>query len=204
MDALWQAIQTNTVSQQEAYALLDTSSQLFLQDSSLVKILEPCIIVGNIKGQVESLQMVLDKCEKNKYLQKGYQILFIGGMAGKFPKALLALAWLKVTYPKQIYVLRSIYEAGSMTRIYGDRDAFKKQFGVRGHSKLDQFFATLPPCALLAHEAFVTPRGIAMEIMKSLQYAAEIKRPQCTPDYGLLYDMLQNEFVDKPDNESCK
>lgn len=196
MQAIREQIEAHSLTLEQVQYLVQTSSIYFLQDSTLLQLSSPCVLVGDIRGHYKTLLQILPIIDS--YLKQSYRIVFLGGTIGHGENQLTTMmlfAWYKIMYPKQFFILRGCFESTGQARIYGSvLQRFAKNVK---YSILSPFFDSMPFAAILDGTAFVTTGGISEMIMTSWDAFFQVKRPVPEQDYGLLHDLTRNSIDDE-------
>lgn len=188
-------IESLTLTDQEVVSLIRECANCALQDPCLVRISSPCVIIGDVRANWQGFTRVYNSYIL-PYLQKNYTIIFQGGTGGDSKFALRTMFFimhLKITYPKQVYLLRSYFECPSIAKIYM-QTLWKKQFRNSSIAALRPFHNALPWCALIDNHAFVTTGGISKHIT-SMSCFDSVIRPFHESDQGLFFDLIANQMT---------
>ena len=139
--------------------LSQTTISIFSSEPAMLRINDESImIVGDIHGDLDALNSILEQKEKLDCKN----ILFLGdyvdcGVQGA--EVLLALFDLKVADPDHVFLLRGNHEDANMNMYYGffDEIGHDTKFVMRMHS----IFQTQPIAAILNNDIFCVHGGIA-------------------------------------------
>jgi serine/threonine-protein phosphatase 2B catalytic subunit len=107
--------------------LIKIGKDLFINESNLVKISEPIVVVGDIHGQYYDLVNMLNKAgdpSKINYLFLGdYVDRGIFGL-----ECMVLLLAIKINYPKKFVLLRGNHESRNMTESFTFREEVIQRF----------------------------------------------------------------------------
>ena len=167
--------------------------QIFLEQPTLLKLLPPVKIVGDIHGQFHDLVRIFNLCGHPPHTN----YLFLGDYVDRGHKLLeliLLLLCYKIKYPENFFMLRGNHELANITKIYGFYDECKRRLPpIAGNHKLWRLFVdvfnTLPIGATINDKIFCIHGGLLPDL-HDLQQIENIKRPTDIPDRGLLADLL--------------
>eukprot|EP00742_Colponemidia_sp_Colp-10_P015332 GILJ01017493.1.p1 GENE.GILJ01017493.1~~GILJ01017493.1.p1 ORF type:complete len:667 (+),score=76.29 GILJ01017493.1:38-2002(+) len=112
--------------------LIDCKEAL-MEETTVVSVPAPCVVVGDIHGQITDLRRVIrmgGDFGKSTYLFLGDYV--DRGSASIHCVAILALA--KVLYPKKVFLLRGNHESKSINSIYGFLAEIERRYPKRGCS----------------------------------------------------------------------
>jgi diadenosine tetraphosphatase ApaH/serine/threonine PP2A family protein phosphatase len=138
-----------------------TTISIFSSEPAVLRIDDdPIMIVGDIHGDLDALNSILEQKEKLDCKN----ILFLGdyvdrGVQGA--EVLLALFDLKVADPDNVFLLRGNHEDANMNMYYGffDEIGHDTKFLMRMHS----IFQKMPTAAILSNDIFCVHGGISGE-----------------------------------------
>jgi len=171
--------------------ICEQSVALFSDEPTLLDIVPPVFICGDIHGQYTDLLKIFQVAgfvPENKflflgdYVDRGDQSVEVIGL----------LLLLKIRYPNHVYLLRGNHESPEMTEQFG--------FAAELHKKLDDsifndfmnVFDHLPIAAIIGNQIFAVHGGLSPSI-ESLDEIREIKRPTKIPEDGVLADLLWSD-----------
>lgn len=141
--------------------LSQTMIQIFDSEPAVLKIdKEPTMIVGDIHGNLDALNLILEQ-RKEKGIKN---ILFLGDYidrGSQSAECLLMLFNLKMTDSNHTFLLRGNHEDANMNAYYGFYDEIGNDipFLIRMHS----IFMTMPIAAVLEDNVFCVHGGITDE-----------------------------------------
>lgn len=156
--------------------LLECAKNLFVQEPYLLKLkntqnLRPNIIIGDIHGNLSSLNKIIDLIDE---LNPEF-IVSLGDIVDRGPlqlECLMTVISLKIVYPNKFYWLKGNHETEEMNRQYGFFDFFIKKVGQENqfHHILD-IYDELPYCAVLNDQFLCVHGGLAkdVEILQKLK-----------------------------------
>jgi serine/threonine-protein phosphatase PP1 catalytic subunit len=146
------------VSKEESSLLLPKIDSIFESEPAVLQIdTEPIMIVGDIHGDLETLNLILGKRE-----EMGLEnILFLGDYVDRGPQGtevLLKLFQMKIEDPKHIFLLRGNHETIEMNFYYG----FFEEIGSDQAFifRLSRTYDKMPVAAVLSGHTFCVHGGI--------------------------------------------
>lgn len=151
-------ITDKTVIKKRLIDLLPTMIKIFDSEPAVLRIDdEPVMIVGDIHGNLHSLDILLDQRDK----MGCKNILFLGDYVDRGSQGaevLLAIFDLKVADPEHVFLLRGNHEDAQMNVYYGfyDETGRDKVFTLDMHD----IFCTMPVAAVLSNDTFCVHGGI--------------------------------------------
>jgi|EP00944_MAST-04C_sp_MAST-4C-sp1_P013565 serine/threonine-protein phosphatase PP1 catalytic subunit len=162
--------------------------EVFLQQPMLVETTAPLVICGDTHGQFYDLLKIFEVCgfPPNK------RYLFLGDYVDRADQSIETICMLlcyKIKFPNDFYLLRGNHEDSSINRIYGFYDECKRRYTPRLWKTFAGVFNCMPVAALVEQQILCMHGGISPELY-DLQQINKIERPSCTPDYGLMCDLL--------------
>lgn len=184
------------VAASEIKLILARARLIFMEQPTLLQLLPPVKIVGDIHGQFYDLIRIFNSCghpPRTNYL-------FLGDYVDRGYKSLeliLLLLCYKIKYPENFFMLRGNHESANITKIYGFYDECKRRLpAVSGSHKMWKNFVdvfnTLPIAATINDKVFCIHGGLSPELT-SLKQIQQIQRPTDIPDRGLLADLLWSD-----------
>lgn len=178
----------------EIHLICSNAREIFLSQPSLLDLLPPVKVVGDIHGQYSDLIRIFTKC--------GYpptsNYLFLGDYVDRGKQSLetiLLLLCYKIKYPENFFLLRGNHECGNITRVYGFYDECKRRCNIKIWKSFIDTFDTLPIAAIVAGKIFCVHGGLSPSL-NSMDEIKNILRPTDVPDFGLLNDLLWSDPAD--------
>lgn len=162
--------------------------EIFLSQPSLLELLPPVKVVGDVHGQYLDLIRIFSKCgfppQTNylflgDYVDRGKQLL----------ETILLLLCYKIKYPENFFLLRGNHECANVTRVYGFYDECKRRCNIKTWKLFIDTFNTLPIAAIVAGKIFCVHGGL-LPVLNLMDEIRNIVRPTDVPDFGLLNDIL--------------
>jgi serine/threonine-protein phosphatase PP1 catalytic subunit len=162
--------------------------EIFLLQPSLLELLPPVKVVGDVHGQYGDLIRIFTKCGfppltnylfLGDYVDRGKQLL----------ETILLLLCYKIKYPENFFLLRGNHECANVTRVYGFYDECKRRCNIKTWKLFVDTFNTLPIAAIVAGKIFCVHGGL-LPVLNLMDEIRNIARPTDVPDYGLLNDLL--------------
>lgn len=135
------------------------------KEPNLVKIAEPIVIVGDLHGQYYDLVHMLEKAGDPAEIN----YLFLGdyvdrGIFGL--EVVLVLIAIKLTFPKQMVMLRGNHESRNMTENFTFREEVINRFDDETYNTFMEFFDSLPLAAIVDGKYVAMHGGISPELSK--------------------------------------
>lgn len=158
------------------------------EESCLLKVDGPLIIVGDIHGDIKSLEFCIQKFLKE--INNGTSILFLGDYVDRGKNSVecsLLLLKLKTMFPDKVYLLRGNHEIkkvkneSSRERYASSKYGFLKEVRKKYNDdyvflKLNEVFDYLSVSAIANNSIFCVHGGITPEI-SSLNQLSKLKKP---------------------------
>ncbi|MBN1800939.1 MAG: metallophosphoesterase [Candidatus Lokiarchaeota archaeon] len=155
------------------------------------------IIVGDLHGNLESLQKILDHIKD----RKPEFIVFLGDIVdrGRFQlECLVLICCLKIIDPNRYYILRGNHEEGDVNKRYGFYDVFVRKFkDSKKFEEIENLYNSLPACLVLNDDILCLHGGIpsniqALEKLKNTRLSDLIGKELI--EYNqILYEIFWND-----------
>lgn len=139
----------------EMVFLCEEAQKIFLTEPSLLELLAPVKIIGDVHGQFEDVLRIF---KSNGFPPKA-NYLFLGDYVDRGPQSIETIAILltfKILFPYNFFLLRGNHEASSVNRHYGFHDECLERFNVLIWRKFCECFNCMPICALIENKIFCT------------------------------------------------
>ncbi|CAL9737801.1 serine/threonine-protein phosphatase PP-Z1 [Monosporozyma servazzii] len=205
LDAGYAAKRTKNVclKNSEISQICQRAREIFLTQPSLLELLPPVKIVGDVHGQYGDLLRLFTKCG----FPPSSNYLFLGDYVDRGKQSLetiLLLFCYKIKYPENFFLLRGNHECANVTRVYGFYDECKRRCNIKTWKTFIDTFNTLPLAAIVAGKIFCVHGGLS-PVLNSMDEIRHVSRPTDVPDFGLINDLLWSDPTDSPneweDNE---
>eukprot|EP00903_Cladosiphon_okamuranus_P010281 g9733.t1 len=183
----------------EAVALVEAVKNIFREESNLVELDAPVMVVGDVHGQYFDLLNILKRWRPDRNL------LFLGDYVdrGQFScEVILHLFALKLRHPTKVFLIRGNHECSSVSAHFGFKEECKMKYGLTVYYRFLLAFQTMPICALIATNLgriFACHGGISPDI-KHLSDIEEIDRFAEPEMQGPLCDMLWADPLNEDDS----
>lgn len=167
---------------------------ILLSQPTLLELLPPVKIVGDVHGQYGDLIRMFDMCG----FPPAANYLFLGDYVDRGKQSLetiLLLLCFKIKYPENFFLLRGNHECAKVTRVYGFYDECKRRCNIKTWKTFVDTFNTLPIAAVVAQKIFCVHGGLSPSL-SSMSEIRSIARPTDVPDYGLINDLLWSDPAD--------
>lgn len=168
--------------------------EVFLLQPSLLELLPPVKVVGDVHGQYLDLIRIFTRCGFPPLTN----YLFLGDYVDRGKQSLetiLLLLCYKIKYPENFFLLRGNHECANVTRVYGFYDECKRRCNIKTWKLFIDTFNTLPIAAIVAGKIFCVHGGLS-PVLNSMDEIRSIARPTDVPDFGLLNDLLWSDPAD--------
>lgn len=144
-------------------SLVKTATALLKEEPNLINLsstTEPISVIGDLHGSLSSLTHILHRIQLEDRV-----VIFDGDFVDRGDyslEVLLTLLVLKVTYPKNVYLLRGNHEDTMIASAYGFQDEIRRKYGDQATSRswdsIGDLFGALP-LAALSKFAFICAMG---------------------------------------------
>lgn len=178
----------------EIQLICATAREIFLSQPSLLELLPPVKVVGDVHGQYGDLIRIFTKCG----FPPSTNYLFLGDYVDRGKQSLetiLLLLCYKIKYPENFFLLRGNHECANVTRVYGFYDECKRRCNIKTWKMFIDTFNTLPIAAIVAGKIFCVHGGLS-PVLNLMDEIRNIARPTDVPDFGLLNDLLWSDPAD--------
>lgn len=176
--------------------LLESVSNIFKEETILLNISSPCIIVGDVHGQLLDLFRIL----KSFPLPPATKYIFLGDLVdrGEFSTETVTLTFiLKVLYPQNIFIIRGNHEFGEISQ---RSDFFAELFSIYSNSSplpqaFENAFSYMPLAAIIDNESILIHGGIGPSI-NDIESITSIQRPVLNFKNEKVADLLWSDPSD--------
>lgn len=174
------------IQQDEIYQICNDAIAVLERESSLLRIEGPTIVVGDIHGNIGSLEYIISKFLKE--VQDGKSILFLGDYvdrgdyAPRGPNSIKNVALLfklKTMFPNKVFLLRGNHETEEINYGYGLLRECCMNYKSNGNivwQKFNDAFSYLSLAAVVNNTTFCVHGGISPEL-HDLNQIHNIKKP---------------------------
>lgn len=186
-------------------SIISKSKKIFAKEPFVLELnaskpAEKIAVIGDIHGNLESLQLVLREIES----LEAEKILFLGDIVDRGPGQLECLCYvlsLKISNPDRYYILKGNHETLEMNQYYGFFDVFQERF-----EKIDDFrylvelYECLPVCAIVNKKIFCVHGGIPQDIEIINKLKKFDKERKIVEDKDVLcgiFQMIWNDPIQK-------
>ena len=174
--------------------LLRRLQAILIQEDNVVYLQSPIYIVGDIHGQLFDLFQLFETCKRNEGteklddLLKNKRFLFMGDYVDRGYQSMETfafLAFLKVKYPENVYLLRGNHECRQVNQMYGFFSDCQLSYGNSGiWFFCNEVFDLLPLSAVVDDEIYSVHGGLSPRIQtisKILTFNRRIELPNDGP-----------------------
>ncbi|KAH0573380.1 Serine/threonine-protein phosphatase [Spironucleus salmonicida] len=179
------------IPEHEIVEIAEKAYEVFLSQPSLLELAAPVKICGDIHGQYYDLLRLLEYSG----FPPSVNYLFLGDYVDRGQQSLeciILLLCYKIKYPESFFLLRGNHECSSINRIYGFYQECRQRYSVNLWKVFKKTFDALPIAATIEDKIFCVHGGLSPEL-NSFKQLANIVRPTCVPDQGLLCDVLWSD-----------
>ncbi|KAJ9446898.1 Serine/threonine-protein phosphatase PP1-alpha [Diplonema papillatum] len=179
------------MTEQEVRTLILKTREIFMVQSTLIEIVAPVKICGDVHGQYTDLIRLF---EYGGYPPES-NYLFLGDYVDRGKNSLETICLLlafKIKYEENFFLLRGNHECASINRIYGFYDECKRRYTVKLWKQFTDTFNCMPVGAVVEERILCMHGGLSPEL-HSLEQIRKIIRPTDVPDTGLICDLLWSD-----------
>uniref|UniRef100_A0A915DNC0 Serine/threonine-protein phosphatase n=1 Tax=Ditylenchus dipsaci TaxID=166011 RepID=A0A915DNC0_9BILA len=153
---------TKNVSEIEIISMCRQAINVFIAQPSLLELVEPIRICGDIHGQYSDLLRLFDKTG----FPPGTNYLFLGDYVDRGRHSLETICLLlcyKIRYPKNIFLLRGNHECKMINHVYGFYEECNRRYkSARLWQMFQDVFDVMPFSALVGERFFFESRSVFM------------------------------------------
>lgn len=127
-------------------------------------------VVGDTHGQYDDFVQIFQNNKIGGFPSEQNQFVFNGDIVDRGPNAveiLMTLLFAKLQCPTSVHILRGNHESRYGTKHYGFLKEVLKKYDEAVFDKFLEFFDTLPICAVIENNTFVTHGGLGVLSHKS-------------------------------------
>lgn len=186
--------QEGLISKFDCIDIITKTTKVLSSESNLLDLMDPVTIVGDIHGQFFDLLRIFElggNFESTKYL-------FLGDYVdrGSFSiEVILLLYAIKLSYPKNIFLLRGNHECRQMTTFFNFRNECLHKYDIEVYDVIMESFDNLPLACIVNNKFIGVHGGISPELI-TLQDILELERVTEPPRSGLFCDLLWSDPID--------
>lgn len=188
------------LSLEQANKILNDFKKLVTKENNLLYIDKPAIIFGDIHGQFYDILKVLDSLDFDTET-----VVFVGDYVdrGSFStEVFIYLMSLKLSHPKNVFLLRGNHESKEMTRYFSFKKECDVKYDKNFYKNSLESFKALPIAAIIMKKIFCVHGGISPGINK-VDEINKINRFVEPSGDSILMDLLWSDphpFFDSLDN----
>lgn len=191
------------ISSNDAVALCCEVLPIFKKEKTVLDLVGPINITGDIHGQLNDLVRCLILGGSPPFTRW----LFLGDFVDRGPcsvEVITLLFALKIRYPNHVYLIRGNHESPEMTDMFGFRDECCRKFDlISQQNRVDSqgnqvwmsfcnVFEYIPIAAIVANDYLCIHGGISPQLER-IQQIREIKRPLRIPEKGFVTDLFWSD-----------
>ena len=184
------------VSERTLVMICKAVKSLLVEDSNVLPISPPCIIVGDLHGQFYDL---LKLFSTGGEISDGTNYVFLGDYVDRGSHSVETLSMLflcKVLWPERVTLLRGNHESRQITQVYGFYDECLKKFGNAAPWRLCMdVFDYFSLSAVVGQSIFCVHGGLSPEL-RTLDQIRSIDRNQEVPHEGGFCDLMWSDPED--------
>jgi diadenosine tetraphosphatase ApaH/serine/threonine PP2A family protein phosphatase len=181
------------IGEDQVIQLLDCLTEVLLEESNVLVLQSPIIICGDLHGQYEDVELLLELATVTKGSDK---FLFMGDYVDRGHYSLntfLLLTTYKLEYRTQYFLLRGNHETRQITRQYGFHQEVFRSYGHYGiWLRCMEVFDLLPYAALIDGDIFSVHGGISPRLI-FIEQLFEEQRVEEIPTNGVLTDLAWSD-----------
>ncbi|RLG47848.1 MAG: hypothetical protein DRO06_02225 [Thermoproteota archaeon] len=172
---------------EEALELLERARTLFKEESVVLELSKPALVVGDTHGDLKSSMLAW------RALREREIIVFLGDLVDRGPyqvENLLAVLSMKLLYPDRVYILRGNHETPSMNMYYGFAAA-SHRYGPVFLEGAHRVFGELPLAAVL--DGYVLLHGGVPEGLWNVRELSKRGKGGIEPRDPVIIQLLWND-----------
>ena len=184
-----------------AMKILNKLQEILCDEENLLYLNGEVTICGDIHGQLFDLFNLFDTTfpigiDGENCLQKGEKILFMGDYVDRGYQSVdtfLFLAFLKIKYPQNVFLLRGNHESRQVNQMYGFFSDCQQTYGNTGIWFLfNETFDYLPLAAIVNQDFYCIHGGLSPHV-RSILHLSVIKRCVEIPNEGPMADITWSD-----------
>lgn len=183
------------LSQELMLELIARVQEKFLEEPNLIQIQDPVTVVGDIHGQFYDLRTLLEVGGSIH----STQYLFLGDYVDRGSFSVEVVTYLfavKLTYPKQITMLRGNHESRQMTNFFNFHEECEFKYDNVVYDAIMDAFDAMPIAALINGQFLAVHGGLSPELT-NFKHINRLDRVKETPRNGVLCDLLWSDPSDE-------
>lgn len=161
----------------------------------LIKINAPCVVVGDIQGNLNDL-LRMEKMFFQSFPVIPENLVFLGNYSGEYPygvECLIYLFSLKMSAPNKVFLLRGTRELGEEDSMVLKKECIKKYGDALGkdiYGLFHNIFVLLPAAAIVDETILCVHSGLPKinNLGAMFKMKAEINHPKS--EAPMMYDMI--------------
>lgn len=177
------------ISMEDIKWVCSQSTQLFLDEPTVLDINSPVTVVGDVHGQIDAVLHIFDEFgspKKNRYV-------FLGDYVDRGPKSVYTLIFLlacKIKLGKDFHMIRGNHEDIKVSKQYQFRDEVINTYHNPDlMNDFDAVFNSLPLGVLINNTILCIHGGLGPAV-RTVDSIREIKRPYILTDQDAMYDIV--------------
>ena len=192
------------IKETDCKAICIIAKKIFSSEMTLLEILAPTKICGDLHGQWYDLMRIFQFCGQ----PATSRYLFLGDYVDRGTCSLETVCLLfayKIKYPNRVYLLRGNHESAVINKVYGFYGEIMERFNSDFVYQLfNKVFDYLPIAAIVDGTIFCCHGGLSPALLndnvKDLRKELKsIKRPLEIPSEGMICDLLWSDPIDSED-----
>jgi len=171
--------------------LCKESIRVLQEDTTLLRIEAPVIIIGDVHGQFYDLMEFM----KTGGDPKDHNYLFLGDYVDRGRNSIETITYLlvnKILYPKKFWLIRGNHETPEISRNYGFYTECALNYTPELWNKFNEVFDYLPLAAVISDRIFAVHGGLSPDL-KRIDKIASLNRPIKVPETGFIADILWSD-----------
>eukprot|EP00697_Spironema_sp_BW2_P009774 gnl/Spiro4/24778_TR12318_c0_g1_i1.p1 gnl/Spiro4/24778_TR12318_c0_g1~~gnl/Spiro4/24778_TR12318_c0_g1_i1.p1 ORF type:complete len:353 (+),score=36.31 gnl/Spiro4/24778_TR12318_c0_g1_i1:82-1140(+) len=192
--------QEGVLQEGEVRDICNRVKESLIEQANVISIPAPVVIVGDIRGDYESLLELFRFCGP----VPNTNYLFLGNYVDRDHRSvetISLLVCLKLAYPARVNLLRGNLETRSLTKVYGFYDECWRKYGnARVWSYFTDLFDYLCLAAVVANSTFCVHAGVSPSAL-TIDQINVLERFQEIPPTGPMTDLLWSDPVPDPNDQ---
>lgn len=183
------------ITEDEIKLICSLSIEVFKKENSLVELVAPVYVCGDVHGQFYDLLRIFKCCGQPGVIN----YLFLGDYVDRGKQSLETICLLliyKIKNPKNITLLRGNHESASVNKIYGFYDECKNRVSLKSWKLFCDVFALMPLAGLIEGKILCMHGGLGPDL-DHVEQIGKIKKPYEIPEEGIACDLLWSDPSDE-------
>ncbi|UMM27335.1 hypothetical protein L5515_010670 [Caenorhabditis briggsae] len=179
--------------------MLKTMKELLEPLPSLIEVVAPVVVFGDIHGQLADLMQFTNEVGR----PPDFQYLLLGDYVDRASKSLEVIVWLfcmKILHPQKVHLLRGNHEVRRVNAVYGFKEEMIRKRNENLWKVFNDVFSELPICASINRKILCMHGGISPNIESWTSLTEMSKsRAHAECERGIVVDLLWSDPNRKED-----